>query len=1314
MRLKLLLVSLLMASGVLYAQDTIRSLVISEAKIGEARFNYVEFTNMGTETLNLVDFEFGAIAPWTDPYLPNDNEYIMIGEYLKQYIPDADTLLGPGETFWISVAYDFNREMAIVKPDDWGPIDRPGQLEADIVMHMYEAPSGPTDSISQNYQVMERWNGRDCWYLRYHFDHTDGTHDSVVIDQVGGVFDNNGRNFDRAYDVAGVTDATAQHDLVRKFTVKKGNTKFAEGRGLDLADSEWMPIQPAKNYSGWLVGDKLRWTAGNHGDYNLDETTLTSSTLDIDWTNQVINVPWGVHNKDSVMMQMDYHPGLSWHYQLSWKPVGADGWADAQVDSSFISARTGDTLIVYACGNDLDEIKFHINLLPPTEDANWVVPKAAFDYENNEYGDWHGPVFEVTAGVPGMDTILEVPFATRTDTIEKYLEKAPDAEWEFVWIDGVERPDVVDGDLLRVTAKNGDVKDYYIQVDDYVPSHNPYLSSIRWPDIPSDYLNVYGYIGDTIPNFQERQYNYRAIVPDEINNIPSLLTKTAALNTRVEVERAVSLAGTVAERTVTFNTFAEDDTTVRVYSVEFYRMPTAETEQPWQAEPFVSEFIWQEQWNNTFLEIANPGTEPIDLSNYMVMFQYTNDPVEMVTWNSGESDWIGRYAKYIPGRRWVDEAQWAITPGVVRPEADVNVNPVVLPGDVFVLGSIRSRGIADDYTDDWWVDNQIDIDFINNPWGESVQDANGDYQSWGTQWINASWFMWKILNDSVRNGTKPANDPADFELLESWASVTNPGTWVVGGRDGNADNQIVSWVRKPQYVLPNPEIEGSWGTQVDNGTKTQDGTSEWLCYDRQYGILQGYGWPYDILYVTEGLGTHYFEPTTVYRSVVVSKYYEVSPGYSMDESILGLKEGITVDQFLSEIDKLDPDEEVTVISGPTGVALANDATITNGDSLVVVSADGSNTSRYFLEVTAEGLSDDALLTSTTYTIDVSGETGTISGFELGTTLRAVINGVTVPDGATYSIIDDAGAYVSLVTIDYDTVEVDVLATEKIYIEVISEDFKNKITYQLTPDVTTSDAIVVSNVYDIDQVDKLIKLVPEGTTVPTFYKNLTPSAGATMQVKNKLGQDRNSGGLYLDDKLNVVAADGETQNTYFLQMLEQEVVYLAYALSNVYIVDQVAQTIVADPQSDINEKTLVSDFLQNLIAAEGATMRVLDLDMVPKDGTDDLDDGDMLEVTAGNGTTVVFYDIVVDPTSARDVVESGLSVYPNPSTGIINVAGLESGNRIRVYNAVGSQVLDHAVVNTTEVISLEDQQQGIYFMTISDKAGIRAQIKLVVE
>jgi hypothetical protein len=61
---------------------------------------------------------------------------------------------------------------------------------------------------------LKNGNGRGAFYLEHHF--AEG--DSAVVDQAGGVFDDNGRNFDRAYDVAGVTNATGNSLLVRKFS----------------------------------------------------------------------------------------------------------------------------------------------------------------------------------------------------------------------------------------------------------------------------------------------------------------------------------------------------------------------------------------------------------------------------------------------------------------------------------------------------------------------------------------------------------------------------------------------------------------------------------------------------------------------------------------------------------------------------------------------------------------------------------------------------------------------------------------------------------------------------------------------------------------------------------------------------------------------------------------------------------------------------------------------------------------------------------------------------------------------------------------
>jgi hypothetical protein len=75
-------------------------------------------------------------------------------------------------------------------------------------------------------------------------------------------------------------------------------------------------------------------------------------------------------------------------------------------------------------------------------------------------------------------------------------------------------------------------------------------------------------------------------------------------------------------------------------------------------------------------------------------------------------------------------------------EADVNINPIVAPGDVFTMGEIRTWGFANDYENwyggTWWVPGVLDIDFghrsvdgvrtPSNPWGEHpVNPANNNW-----------------------------------------------------------------------------------------------------------------------------------------------------------------------------------------------------------------------------------------------------------------------------------------------------------------------------------------------------------------------------------------------------------------------------------------------------------------------------------------------------------------------------------------------------------------------------------------------------------
>jgi hypothetical protein len=1290
MRLKLLFATLFVSCGMLMAQDTIKTLIISEAKMDRAEQAYCEITNMGTEALNLKDFEFSMMTPWnTFPEgVSWPDQAPQIDMQSIERLPDV--VLQPGESYVIGTVNDFTEEQYAKDiarfgfSYDWGQqfLTKKAMWDLiDLQVNAYESPGGPTDSMSQNdtvrelnyYQVMEVWGGRDVWFLRHHISPTD----SAVIDQVGGLFtDGDGTNPDAGMvNVAGVDGATGNHVLVRRFDVKQGNTTFVTGT--DLTDSEWIPIP-------MLTGDyneRLRaamWTIGNHVNATLDETTMVSSTVDVDWANKTMTVPWGIRNNDSIMFQFEFVPGLAWHYDF----------AENHEDSAYSSIRTGDVLTLYACGNTLQTEVFDLEVEAPAVDANIVVPKYQMIYDGRFAGTYRGAgiPYEVSDGVPGMDTIRDIPYATRVDTLFKYLEKAPNASWEIVWVDGNERVDLKRGDLLRVTAEDGtSVKDYYLKLDNYFESRNADISSITWPDIPEWLKGIYGWTGDTIPNWSSAVQNYTVTFPVALD-IPALVGKTADPNATLQVTRAKSLFGSAADRTVTFSCIAENDTTIKDYTVTLEKEKDPEDIQPWLGEPFFSQFVWQDIWASSYLEIVNPATDEVDLSHYMLYFGYIDDPAEAIRSASTADDFDSRYSKYIPGRIWVDTTTWAATPGICV--QDLNVNPIVYPGDVFVIGDIWSSATAYGYYGEgqWPAELACDINFgpadyahVNPcPW-ESPPNA------WTAlrQWDGGHYYLWKIIGeggDSVRNGLKAATDPNDFLLLDL-IGVDGTSAPVICGQ---TLHQTSGFTRKPEIYEGNPVMGASLGDTPES--------SEWIMVDRPYFDGIGVGWPADILRITDGLGSHYMNPVTVGISTIASTQHKVSSGYSLDEEILGEKEGTTVDQFLAKLSKLHPDQTLIVKSG--GAEISGDEVLTNGDSLVVISADGSNMSRYWIEITPEGsLSHDALLTSSIYDIMLE-PTALVTGFDIGTPLKVVVSGVTVPAGATMDVIDKNGSYVPMKTINFDTMYVDVLASNNVFFEVTAEDGATMITYQLVPNGTPSDAYVTSSVFDVDQDQLLISLIPEGINVGTLLDNLVPSTGAAMTLLDKMGYERTEGEVVMDDKLVVTSYDGTTSNTYYLSMLEEMATYLAYVVSDVYVVDQEAMSIFGATAS-----TTVTDFLGNLTPAEGASMQVQNSSGIGKSGDDMLDEDDMLQVTAANGINIVFYDIDL-AVGIDNQDAASISIYPNPSSGKLYIAGVEPGTRIRIYNSTGVALRDFVSYSAVEQVSLDDQPDGMYFVTIS--------------
>jgi hypothetical protein len=1326
MRLKFLLFVFLLWGSVIHAQDyiysdTINYLVITEYRGDETNRCYLELTNMGDKPVQLNQFKVGN---WGGNHTLDYATGQRTGGALNARRIPVDKILNPGESYVFAHIKDYRPKkfkegfltgnVGVMKLYDEKTVQDNMWKAADFYVHITEEATADSimDMKSTNFTQPfdEQWGGNG-FFIQQHF----ANGDSMVVDQVGATFTGaDGLNPDRTsslsiFPVAGVPNAIRTQYLIRRFSVKKGNLDFNNARGVGLDDSEWIPIPI--NGTAWRWAP---WTIGNHGNYVLDQNTLESDVIEVDFANKKLTVPWGIRRGDDIISYFKQKPGIGWDFVIG-----------AATDSLSHGVQTGDKLNIYVCGNVLSFATFDIVVKEPAASANIVVPASIQDAG----GAWRGQIKDgftnwprVSQKTTGIDSIWAqyggIPYATRVDSLLKVLRKPANATWKIVYANGLEKPDLSNGDMLRVTAQNGATKDYYIAVMPQVKSVNALLSAITWPDIPEFYKGLYGWIGDTIPNFGNSVFNYNVQVPLMAEGIPALVATKSNVNSTVEVSRARSLTGTELDRTISFTVTAEDDTTINKYNIVLNKELDPEDLQPHHADPFISEYTRNMYWvSNWMLEIVNPGNQPLDLSNYMITMG--NNDLPTLIANKQETNWLNRFEKYIPGYKWANEADWMVnTPYLAQ--FDISVNPIVMPGDVFVAG--LAGGEDGNYcSEPSWINpmqTQVDVQFGNaappvtrcrtyvNHWGEKINNG----VTFFSKNYNNSIYLLKILNDSIKQGLKPATDPNDFELIDVLGETTNT-TWTIGTTGVGA---VFSLQRKPNVTKGNPLPGMALGESLE--------TSEYKWITSNYlnsAAGGGWGWPWRMLKQWDDFGKHYFVPTTDYMSTVASVVYKVSPGYSLKEEIKGITTGTKVSDLLNGVIKLNEKQSLKVTRSVTGV-LPMDALLSLNDTLTVLSADSTNTTKYVLNVSDYGLSSNAVLTSTRFkvTVDVQPKSasdehtagsGTVTGFEYGTALRTIVNNVNVPAGATMSVISADGAYVPLKMLNFDSTYVSVTVNADTYLEVIAENGTTVIKYRLVPQSANSDAFVTSDLFSVKQREMLIEFVPRGTNVQNFLSYLVPSAGATMKVVDKKGFQRNDGEVADDDKLVVTSPDGKVTRVYHISKLATKstpnTTYLAYILSRDYAIDQVVYTIAG-----VSGAETVSSFLTKVTPAAGASVAVVD-----KNGTvkinGDINGGDMVKVTSADGKIVVTYTF--GPlTSTSWIQASQIELYPNPTNGKLNVTGVEKGQRIQVYNSVGSAIIDMVVQSSHEIISIDKHPAGLYMIVVSDQNKLLGKYKAI--
>lgn len=104
---------------------------------------------------------------------------------------------------------------------------------------------------------------------------------------------------------------------------------------------------------------------------------------------------------------------------------------------------------------------------------------------------------------------------------------------------------------------------------------------------------------------------------------------------------------------------------------------------------------------------------------------------------------------------------------------------------------------------------------------------------------------------------------------------------------------------------------------------------------------------------------------------------------------------------------------------------------------------------------------------------------------------------------------------------------------------------------------------------------------------------------------------------------------------------------------------------------------------------------------------------LLSIDGSESFSTKTIDFCVGTVSAPTEIATEMSIYPNPTTGMLNVASNDEIDSIEIINSVGTTVISTNIAGSSSSVDMSNLPNGMYFVRVSTDNGIEV-VKVVLE